>query len=151
MAARLESWAKSVLANSRAKPPARLVLVTLAVGCSPDGICGIPLSRLADFTGLTKRGVQKAIDQLLRLGELRLEHPPKGRSRALYRIEIPRLYNCQSGTTRYSTKSVEWNAVPLKKADLLSRARERTKPSANLRELPANITPFPATPEAAEA
>lgn len=151
-----ESWPKAVLANSRAAPPSRLVLVTLAAGCSPDGVCGIPLAKLASFTGLSKRGVQNALADLIRLGELILHREPVGRSRAIYRIEISRLYNFQSSTTRYSTESVEWHGMPLKKADLLTRARAQQKHRPNVREprtdpSPSNITPFPTLPSAAEA
>lgn len=87
---RYEPWPRAVLANSRAAPLPRLVLVTLAAGCAGNGDISLSETEIVHLTRLSRRTVQRAIDELIRLQELSIIHPPGGRSPAVYRITIAR-------------------------------------------------------------
>ena len=50
---RLESYCKGALANSKATPEARLILVTLAQACTAMGEVSITLAEIIHFTRLS--------------------------------------------------------------------------------------------------
>ena len=70
MSVKVMSW---VWDHSRAKGAQRLVLLAVADHANDDGLDAFPsLARLARKTGMTERGVHKAIGALVALGELQV-------------------------------------------------------------------------------
>lgn len=70
MSVKVTSW---VWEHSRSRGAQRLVLLCIADHANDDGLEAFPsLARLARKTGMTERGVQKAIQALVALGELQV-------------------------------------------------------------------------------
>lgn len=70
MSVKVMSW---VWEHSRSRGAQRLVLLCIADHANDDGLEAFPsLARLARKTGMTERGVQKAIQSLVGLGELQV-------------------------------------------------------------------------------
>lgn len=70
MSVKVTSW---VWEHSRSRGAQRLVLLCIADHANDDGLEAFPsLARLARKTGMTERGVQKAIQSLIALGELQV-------------------------------------------------------------------------------
>lgn len=68
MAVTVMAW---VWERSRSKPTARLVLLAIADHANGDGVDAFPsMAQLMSKTGLSERAVQKAIGELVDLGEL---------------------------------------------------------------------------------
>lgn len=87
MSVRVMSW---VWSKSRSAPTQRLVLLAIADCANDRGSDAYPSTEtLATKTGLSVRGVRKAVADLVKSGELRVDYKagPKGCNR--YRVVIP--------------------------------------------------------------
>lgn len=123
------SW---VWEHSRSKLSARLVLLAIADHANGDGLDAYPsTTQLMRKTGLSERGVQKAIAELVELGEL-LVTTGGGRGK----------------TNRYRVLMVERIAEDVNPADDAPFAEENPAQETPYSENPAQETPYsaPETP-----
>ena len=85
-----QSWAKAALANSKSDSLSRLILVTMAEACSPEGCVCLSLSELSHFTGLSKSSIRRRLLELESLHEIHILSEPKGRACGCYKLTFRR-------------------------------------------------------------
>ena len=155
MSVKTMAW---VWANSRSKPTQRLVLLAIADCANDHGAEAYPsTATLAGKTGLTERGVRKAIVELERLGELAVQYKngPRGTNR--YRVvmsdetrnTVPGTRNDMPGTRNvvhpepHSGYPEPHSAYPEPHSENPERGSpEPSEPSLTIRE-PSEVVPAP--------
>jgi len=79
-----------VWSQSQAKGTARLVLLAIADHANPSGVCWPSLRRLSSYVNVDRRNVIKAINSLVKMGELeRVDTGHKGRA-TTYKVTLHR-------------------------------------------------------------
>lgn len=154
MSVRVMSW---VWERSQSGPTQRLVLLAIADCANDRGADAYPAtSTIAKKTGLSERGVRKAIAELETLGELKVDYKagPKGCNR--YRVTIPEpdAGNPEQGATSDTRNDVHSasgagstrNDVPGTRHETTGNPAPRApKPSKN--RPPTEPSNEPSTPE----
>jgi hypothetical protein len=90
MASSITNW---VWENSRSANSSRLVLLAIAYRASRDGSAKMSIPELAQTTKLGERTVQRAVDELVRLGELQAERSSGGHHPSNYQVIMSRGVN----------------------------------------------------------
>lgn len=103
-----DSWPRRVMANSRANPSARFVLVVLAEHADrKSGLTAPSVRTIGRLTGYSERQVQYDLKNLLTLEEIEIATPGGGRNRPTeYRITVQSTAPFHASKTVQSTKGV---------------------------------------------
>lgn len=136
-----------VLHHSRAKGTAKLVLLGIA-NHAGDGGAWPSIATLAKYANVHERNVQKAIDQLVQLGELHV-HVQAGGTHRTKDHERPNRYDVVVTCPQHCDRSASHRLrdLPRAQAELWTTGVANTPPGGDSAARPvANATPAPVAP-----